>query len=109
MADPRSGRSLAPATVRCGLRDRAQPRALQDWSPTTSDSYKVGGGTKGIDTGTRYSVTEKGSVKTTYNYDPIARLTNAKTRNGADTKTYRDYTYPHDRHSNMTRKTVTPR
>lgn len=69
-------------------------------------SYKVGGGTSGFDTNTRYSVTEKGNVKTTYSYDAIGRLTNAKTRNGADTKTYRDYTYRYDRHSNMTRETV---
>jgi RHS repeat-associated protein len=58
----------------------------------------------GLDTNTRWKMTEKGNVVTDYDYDPINRLTSATTRNGGGSTVLRDFTYTYDRHSNLTRE-----
>ncbi len=60
-------------------------------------------------TDTKYVVTEKSGRTTTYDYDPIKRLTSATTRvDGTDTSTLqRKFDYAYDRHSNLTKQDVT--
>lgn len=60
-----------------------------------------------IDTNTRYGVTDKGGVKTSYTYDPISRLTAATTKAGNGTTTLRSFDYTYDRHSNLTKQVIT--
>jgi YD repeat-containing protein len=60
--------------------------------------------TVSIKTNTRYGVTEKGGMKTDYDYDPIDRLKSATTKMGGST--LRDFTYDYDRHSNLAKDTT---